>query len=438
MRKTIFAVAAIALTAGLASCSQEHEVASGKIEEGKPTYMGIAFTVPANSKAVTRATTDPNATEAEAAFKYVDVFIYNPNTGSQVKHARISSDEFTGPVAGSNVDEWTAKTSAKIATTTGSKTIILGVNLSESLSNALEGVSMGAFMNVAQSVNVADVTGSADGFAMFSTAPLTVTLVADPDLNHPKVQVQRLVAKVTVQKSDNMSVTAAGSIDNLKFVLNNTNKKTYYVQPSDLKDHNWATTPVGDLSDPNNDYVDVNEYGVAVKSLNPKYALENTTRDFLMGQITRATIRGTFVPDEIKVYANGSSNSDGYADQAPASSTPATFYSVLYNSGADRAYFSNLAVANSFAADNSASVVTYTDGLCYWDMFLNPDAESGGPYDVVRNDFYRCNITKIIGPGRPTPEVTDPTIPPAQATDLLVDIEIVYWNPIQKDYILEP
>jgi len=82
-------------------------------------------------------------------------------------------------------------------------------------------------------------------------------------------------------------------------------------------------------------------------------------------------------------------------------------------------------------------VVTYTDGFNYWDMFLNPENVSG-PYDVLRNDFYRCNITRIIGPGRATPEVTDPTIPPAQATDLFVNIDILYWSPIQHDYVLEP
>ena len=438
MRKSIFTITALALSLGFASCSKEIDNAKIKVEEGNPTYMGIAFTVPANTKPSTRATTDQNATEAEAAFKFVDVFIYNPATGIQVKHARISSDEFTGPAAGSGSDEWTMQTTAKIATTTGPKAIILGVNLSSTLSNALDGVTMGAFMNVAQTVNIADVTGSADGFAMFSIAPLMVTLVADPDLNHPKVQVQRLVAKVTVQKDENIVINASGTIDNLMFVLNNTNKKTFYVQPADKKDHNWETTPAGDLLDFNTDYVAIDAHNVAVKNLTPRYALENTTRDFLMGQITRATVRATFVPAEVKVFTNNTNNTDGYSDQTvPSSTTPATFYSVLYNSGVDRAYFYNLGVATAFAADNSATVVTYNDGFCYWDMFLNPDNMTG-PFDVIRNDFYLCNITRIIGPGRHTPEVTDPTIPPAQPTDLLVDIDIIYWNPIQKNYILEP
>ena len=438
MKKTIFTTAALSLMLGFASCSNELETPIVSVEEGTPTNMGIAFTVPANTKPGTRATTDDNATDAEAAFKFVDVFVYNPNTGIQVKHARIPSSEFTGPEAGSNADEWTMKkTSAKIATTTGEKTILLGVNLSSTMSNALIGVPMSAFMTVAQEVTIASVTGDADGFAMFSTAPVTLTLVADAEQNNPTIQVQRLVAKVTVQKSASMTVSAAGTIDNLMFVLNNTNKKTFFVQPNDKKDHNWDVTPAGDLNDGNLDFVAVNEASVVVKQLNPKYALENTTRDYLMGQITRATVRGTFIPSEVKVYANGSSNADGYADQAVTATTPATFYSVVYNGGADRAYFFNQAVANAFAADNSAMVVTYTDGFNYWDMFLNPENVSG-PYDVLRNDFYRCNITRIIGPGRATPEVTDPTIPPAQATDLFVNIDILYWSPIQHDYVLEP
>ena len=430
-------MAAAVLAVSFASCSKENAASNGNADEGAPTYVGISFTIPATGSAVTRA--DQNAGGAEAAFKFVDVFIYNTASGAQATHARIPASEFTGPAAGANTDEWTAKTSAKIATSTGGKTIFVGVNLSATLSAALDGVPMGEFTNVAQSIDVADVTGASDGFAMFSTAPKTVTLVADATQNNVKVQVQRLVAKVTVQKSETMTVNGPGSVDNLMFVLNNTNKKTFYVQPADKKDHNWDSTPAGDLADGNSDYIGVNAFGVAVKDLSPKYCLENTTKDFLMGQITRATVRATFVPDQVKEFANGTDNAAGYVDQnVPAATAPATFYAVSYNSGANKAYFFDPAVAASFAADNIGDIATYNDGYCYWDMFLNPDNTDGSPYDVIRNDFYRCNITKIVAPGRPTPEVTDPTIPPAQSTDLLVDIEIIYWNPIEKDYILEP
>jgi len=436
MKKSFFLIAATALTLGLANCSREKVDVNGNIDEGKPTYMGISFTIPSTGNVGTRS--DANANDAETAFKFVDVFIYNTSTGTQTNHARIPASEFTGPVSGSNTDEWIAKTTAKIATTTGEKTIIVGVNLSSSLSSSLSGVSMGTFTTIVQSVDIADVTGSTDGFAMFSTAPKVVTLVVDASLNNPKVQVQRLVAKVTVQKKDGIAITGGGIIDNLMFVLNNTNKKTFYVQPSDKKDHNWAVTPAGDLANGNTDYVLVNEHTVAVKDLTPKYCLENTTRDFLMGQITRVTVRATFIPASIKAFVNGTDNTEGYKDEAVSATTPATFYSVLYNGGADKAYFFDINAATAFAGEKGVSVMTYNNGYCYWDMFLNPDNIVSTPYDVLRNDFYRCNITKIIAPGRSTPDVTDPDIPPMQATDLMVDIEVVYWNPIHNDYELAP
>ena len=436
MKTKLFTIAALAATTLFVSCNKEDK--SNILDNGKPTYMAISFTVPANS-IPTKATTDPNATEAEAAFKYVDVFIYNASTGVQVKHARIAADQFTGPAAGSNSDEWTMKTAAKIATTVGQKTIFVGINLSSAFSASLTGVSMSEFTTISRSVNVADVASSIDGFAMFSTVPKAATLVADASQNNIKVQVQRLVAKVTVQKDQNMVINGPGYLDNLSFVLNNTNKRTFLVQPADKKDHNWATTPAGDLADGNMDYVSIDPYNKTVKELTPKYCLENTTRDYLMGQITRATVRATFVPNQIKDFANGSNNAAGYVDQdIPSSTSPQTFYAVTYNAGANKAYFFNSAVATAFAADNGGTLpVAYASGFCYWDMFLNPDSVSG-PYDVLRNDFYRCTITKILAPGRPTPEVIDPSIPPAQPTDLMVDIQMLYWNPISKNYELEP
>jgi hypothetical protein len=163
--------------------------------------------------------------------------------------------------------------------------------------------------------------------------------------------------------------------------------------------------------------------------------LENTTKDYLMGQITRATVRAEFIPAEVKEFANDTDKSGGYVDvTVPGTATAATFYLVVCDAGATRAYFFDAVVAAAYASDNNGSMVEYTNGYCYWDIFLNPDDQ----YDVIRNDFYRCNITKIIGPGRHFPEVTDPTIPPSQPTDLLVDIEILHWNPIVKDYELEP
>ena len=442
-------MAAFAIAMSFASCSKENTTSSDfGVKEGEATYMGISFSVPSGPK--TRATTDQNASEAEAAFKFVDVFIYNPSTGMQVNHERIPSSYFSGPTAGTDSDDWLYVSSTKIATTTGPKKIVVGVNLSSALSTSLVGVTLGAFTNISQTVVVDDVTGSTDGFAMFSTAPVDIILVKDPDFvvakeNYPTIQVQRLVAKVTVQKDENMVTVAAGTIDNLMFELNNTNKKTFYIQPVDKKDHNWATTPAGDLWYPNSNYVNVDAHTVTVKNLTPKYTLENTTQNYLMGQITRVTVRATFVPAEIKEFDNGTSNANGYKDVPVANGTPvADFWSVIYNDGANRAYFFNETVANSFATDNSATAVKYVDGFCYWDMFLNPEnnptglENMGGPYDVLRNDFYRCNITKIIGPGRATPEVTDPTLPPSVPTDLQVSIQILYWNPIVKDYVLEP
>jgi hypothetical protein len=438
MRKTIFTTTVAALILGSASCSVEQGIDNGKIVEGEPTYMSISFTTP--SKATTKA--DDNATTEESKFTSVDVFIFNP-MGVQVKHARLSASDFdTPPTEGPYSDTYTMKSTAKIATTTGTKTVIVGVNLSINLSNALSGVMEGNFSRIAQSVAILDVTNEDEGFVMFSVRPEDINLVQNPqgEQNYAKIKVQRLVAKVSVQRANSVTIGGDGHIDlgNLQFTLNNTNKKTFYVQPADFKDHNWAGPALPtDLEDGRTDFVSVDVYNTGVLNLVPKYALENTSELHRMGEITRVSVRGTFVPKQTKEWNSGGGIWEDKDHETNVS--PQTFWLVVCDNGAIRAYFFNEMDAYKYLAENNTTgngkIMEYTDGYCYWDIFLNPDND----YDVFRNDFYRCHITKIVGPGRPTPEVTDPTIPPSRPTDLIVDIEMLYWNVVLiNDVELEP
>jgi hypothetical protein len=96
----------------------------------------------------------------------------------------------------------------------------------------------------------------------------------------------------------------------------------------------------------------------------------------------------------------------------------------------------NLADATAYAADNGgAAVSTYTDGVCYWNIFLN----KAGTGEVRRNDFYKCNIRRIVKPGQPTDQVTSPDAQPETNTSITVDINVLDWNtPILDDYDLIP
>jgi len=434
MKKTFLTIAAAALVMGFASCSKENE--DGPIiDEGTPAYLKVSFSTPASPG--TKSSTDINATDAESAFNDIDVFIFN-SQGVQVKHERLAASDFEAPTPGSGSDIWVMKSSAKIATSTGPKTVIVGINLPAALSTTLNNAMEGNFTKIAQLVALADMTSTKDGFVMFSTKPEDVVLVKDPQgsENTVNVKVQRIVAKVAVQKANNVEVVGDGFMDlsKLMFTLNNTNKKTFYVQAADKKDHNWANAPAGDLADGNTDYVAVDNYGTAVLSLTPKYALENTSEKYRMGEITRVTVRGQFVPKEVLVWNSGSSSYDVVANTSSTSAQ--TFYLIVCENGAERSYFFDRTMAlNYFASINgNGDFYEYIDGYCYWDIFLNPS----GDYYFLRNEFYRCTITKIIGPGRTTPDVTDPTIPPTQATTMLVNIEMLHWNLKPQDVILEP
>ncbi|MDR2586018.1 MAG: hypothetical protein LBC84_07370, partial [Prevotellaceae bacterium] len=92
MKKTIFTIATIALVMGFTSCSKEQDARSKIDEGGKPTSIKVALSFP-STQPQTRATSDTNATEAEAAVKTVDVFIYTSN-GTFSSHTPLTAADF--------------------------------------------------------------------------------------------------------------------------------------------------------------------------------------------------------------------------------------------------------------------------------------------------------------------------------------------------------
>ena len=165
-----------------------------------------------------------------------------------------------------------------------------------------------------------------------------------------------------------------------------------------------------------------------------------------MGEITRVTVRATFMPDVITVYANGTHDGsyktvDRVSDLSITS--PETFYTVTASATSGTAYFYNKTIAENYANDNGLSnsdVNEYEKGFCYWNMYLNKETgKKGAQWDVVRNEFFRCQITRIVAPGNPTPDVKDPTQKPDAETNIFTNIDIMDWNtPILSNYELEP
>ena len=450
MKTKFFAIAALAATTLFASCNRDKDDINILEESGKATSMKVSISFP--NVPQTRATGDLNATEDEAKVNTVDVFIYYTATGGFQSHTHLKADAFTSAGTAGNADLYTANT--KIDTTTGAKSVFAGINLPSSVVEALQYQPLSALATVAHTMMPADLTASS-GFAMFSTEAVNRVFEEDENAlaNKITLKCQRMVAKVTVETTAGMEQGGVpGTLGVLEFAVNNFNTKLFMLQgvPEYHKDPNWAigsfaasdfiTNPVG------TDYAPVLR---RVQGDNPsmktdykaRYAAENSSEGKLKKEITRVTVRSTFIPEKVTVYTNRLDNTAGYELDAPhGGTTPQTFYAITPSVTEGTFYFFSKAIADNFAADHSAEILTYVNGLCYWDIFLNKNPiNEVNKWDVLRNDLYKCRITRIVTPGRPSPEVPNPEIKPEDVeTNITADIEILFWNtPIESNYVLE-
>jgi hypothetical protein len=423
-------MAAVALMAGFSSCSNDEDVVGGgKVTPGEPTSMElrISFENPG-----TYGTADPNATADEAAVKTVSVFIFDYATNKLVSRGDLVAADFTQTASGSK-DLYVA--SKKVTTTTGLKRIYVGVNLPAEFQMAIGQ----PFSKLTEAVNttVANLTSSTNGFAMFSADERNTPLVAPTDASYQvantvTVRVERLVAKVAVQASGTLSLASGGGVlSNLEFCIGQSNKKMYrfkFLDMSNVKDPNWDTYEAADF-ETFSDYVAINSASVANNiDLTAKYATENTSKLALEKEVTYASVRARFVPGQ---YLDGTG---AVKPGTPVIGT--TFWMVSLNDGTKN-YFDVSSEADAYvllhAADGAVKSPEYTNGYCYFTLFLNPK----GKYNVIRNSFFKATITKIVAPGNPTPDPLNPTDPVKIPTDMTCNLEVLPWTLISDNYELE-
>jgi hypothetical protein len=427
----------------LGACTQDRSSNTPGVPEGNDTSLELSmqFRTNANTEAEqTRATADPNATEPEASVRTVDVFIYT-GAGDYLSHVNLQASAFTQvtPATAPNADTW--RTSTPIATTTGNKNFLVGVNLPSAAASSLENQTLTAATTVVQTIARTAIANATNGLPMFSLSPVAATMQLDATQNRVTLPVKRIVAKVTVERDPAMTQGGTtGALGQLTWAINNQNSKYFLQQgsPSAYADPNWtaASYLAADFSAATapGDYVAVNNGPQSpVSNYNALYALENTSEQKTTKELTRVTVRATFVPAQwVTTYTSGSGT---VTHEANPNSTPVTFYAVTPAVGQSVEYFQNLADATAFATDKGTTVNTYTDGLCYWNIFMN----KAGRGDVIRNDYYKCNITRIVAPGQPTDELTLPNSPVATDTSITVDVDMLFWNtPVQDSYELVP
>ncbi|MDR0866440.1 MAG: Mfa1 family fimbria major subunit [Candidatus Symbiothrix sp.] len=441
-------IACIALSMGFASCSSndEPDVTGNKKDNGEPTYVTLALSFPKSETSQLRATNDPVATEAEAKINTVDVFIYTADGGHFLSHKHLSATDFT---QSDGLDKYVLKSTTKIETTTGERRVFVGVNLPSKLINILTNQNNGAneWTQKVQTLTGSDLvypdSEGDNNIVMTSATTITHTFVVDETQNSLEIPVKRAVAKLTVQMGRPMIQEGVpGKLGSLSFAINNFNERSFLVQPADKKDSNWAigSYVAGEFSQASaNDYILVNDSLITdVKQLKALYAAENTSEGHTKREITRVTIRATFIPTNETVL-----NAGNYVEAPSGKTAPETFYTVtVYNPNPEIKCFYSKDTADAYKAKvssdgiTSSEVVTYANGLCYWDLFPNKNV-----WDVIRNDFYRSTISRIIVPGRSTPTIPDDELPnvPSSETDITITVDVIPWDEVfWDDYVLEP
>lgn len=445
MKKTInwMLSASVLLAVGIAGCTRDKT--PGGVAEGQETSMELKLVFAANqipqvTEDGTRVTNDLNAKPEEAEIKTADVFIYS-GSGDYLRHEHLTATDFTttnSAAATAGYDEYAS--SKAISTTTGPKYFLVGVNLPTAAATSLEGKAMGAASTEIQSIARTAVNTTA-GLPMFSTQAVSATMVQDATQNKFTAQVKRIVAKVTVEKSATMvQQGTTGALGPLTWAVNNQNTKYFLMQGAATiyTDPNWkrdtyASTDYAAAVAPT-DYVAVNDGPQTVTNYNALYAIENTSETKTQKELTRITVRAWFVPAQWVLTGGYNSTTQtvtrtansNYNSTTPSSSTPADFWAVTPAVGAETEYFQAQADATAYAQAKGVTAASHPGGICYWNFFLN----NGRTGEVVRNDYYRCNITRIVAPGKENDSVTSPDAPPATNTTVTATVQMLNWTPV--------
>lgn len=447
----------------MASCSNDNEIVNqpNQPDTNVPeVYASFSISIPHAtdpSKAFSR-TADPG-TDAENTVKSLHVFIYDAESPYTPSVAEFTVAKGTLKQASAGSSQWI--TTEPVSTRKADKYIFAGINLNTDIVNYITTNGLGSFSYKEFSQDVSKLADQSNGFVMFNDAYPAITPAADlyenktdAETNHISISVNRVTAKATAYTAQNFIVNGGGAMTDIKFGWRNLNKKFYFIQDQRealIKDYNWDNYTVQDFAR-GTDAISVNAYNVAPTSFS--YATENAFQ-YVSGTsnidgATFISISGVFHPDNIIAVTTPSPASAAdfeiQSNSAPAGST---FY-VVRTADDIANYFIDGTVAQTYAdlciagtpgmpafhghytlADN-----TYTNGLCYFHIFVNGNAVSPqAPYNIYRNQYFKIKINSIQAPGNPSDNF-DKGKPIQPNSWVGVDIEIDPWEVIEEDHDL--
>lgn len=460
MERKLFSKVIMTMTAaavmGLASCSNENVPMGGDLTpQGEPTSMKLVLDL--SGGAYSRAIQDDNATDVEKKIDNLNVYIYDANGIFEKEHILNLANDFE---EGAN-NVWT--TNKVLEATTGKKTIYVGANMTAGMKQIMKANSAQALAKKGVGATLTEITGN-NGFVMFSTVAAGNTLKATdanqaaqiPTENQVTVTLQRLAAKIAVGMSANtpdIQKGAAGTIDELGFLVDNINKM-YYLTYGGVEGVNDPAATDANMFV--KDYDKVNHFEFAAWGNNPQfqtitpgtadkttwktaYAAENLTTDKVIEGVTRIVVKGQFTPKS-GIMVGGTAGQHTFKETDGHIAKGANYYMFNLPEAGGYAFFNEADATDKILKEWLASIgitdqnkqneaiaakVLYTKGMNYW--WITVDDNRG---DIKRNNFYRADIKSIWAPGRNNGEFgnDDKDDVVDEKTNITVQITVEPWQ----------
>lgn len=429
---------------GLTSCSSDEPVNAdqNQLQKGDPSYA--AFSIKMAKPAASRSESDDNADAVEQNITTCNIYIFSGGVLEVAATPEINS-EVTVPVAVS----------------TGEKVVYAVTSEKLNLSVTPEVTKLADFEKQLFDA-LAETIAEENEFVMIGRANATVVKCTEAQAlaNPVKISVDRAAAKlqvkfdaanVTVRPTINATFSACGFAPAQCAKQMYLTRKDGQFTPLGTKTANNATysgyTAIPTAFDAGFFCAAPADYSAAYDD--NRYMGENVAQTPTSGNTTFALIRIKATPKG-KLYNNKNLPSDG------------TFYVVARNISASATwvfatddayniiYFATEADAkgyiNSAKLGSEYKAVKYDKGLCYYRLNIRNVADDEDTddlsvkYRIVRNNYYRLNITDIKALGAPTaPGVgpTDPDTPVDQDSYLSAEIDIVPWTMHENDGTLQ-
>lgn len=422
----------------LASCSSNEPVdpEQNRLVKGDPSYTAFSIKM---SKPSTRAVADDDYSDpTEQSVQSVNIYIFSGGVLEVTSKPEINS-EVTAPVAVSTGD--------KVVYAVTSENIELTAVAEETLLKDFE----------KQLFDAASEKIAADGdFVMIGREKITVIKCTEEQArNNPqeiavdraaaKLQVKYDAEKVKVRETINAQFSAceftpAQSIRQMYLTLgegmysfigekttDSKNKaKSYYPGlvdvPATFEDGVFCTSPT--------------EFSVDYAE--SRYMGENINENPTTGKVTFALVRLKAKPNG-KLYGNKNLPTDGTFYVLARNIASSSTWIFASDNNYNIVYFATEADAKKYGTDNNLSSdfkpYKYDKGMTYYRVDLKNTADEEATlsqkYRVVRNNYYRVNITEIKNLGAPTaPGVVpdDPETPIEQDSFLACELTVKPWT----------